>query len=136
MPERQHHGNTEETLGMNGARSVELGARSVERGKDTPSEADGFREFWQTYPKKTHKAEAMKAWRKLHPPLERVLEVIALWKPSRDWTEDGGKYIPNPASWLNGRRWEDDHAPTRGTASGNARGYEFERDADLSRFSG
>jgi hypothetical protein len=33
-----------------------------------------------------------------------------LWagKPkSRQWTDEGGKYIPHPATWLNNHRWED-----------------------------
>lgn len=29
-------------------------------------------------------------------------------KRSRDWQRDDGAYIPYPASWLNGRRWEDE----------------------------
>lgn len=27
---------------------------------------------------------------------------------SSDWQKDGGKYIPYPSTWLNGRRWEDE----------------------------
>ena len=27
---------------------------------------------------------------------------------SRDWQREDGAYIPYPASWLNGRRWEDE----------------------------
>ncbi|MNY63023.1 hypothetical protein D3C86_1999290 [compost metagenome] len=37
---------------------------------------------------------------------------------SHDWLKDGGKYVPMPTTWLNGRRWEDEvktnvhHLPT------------------------
>jgi len=24
------------------------------------------------------------------------------------WTKEGGKFIPHPATWINGRRWEDE----------------------------
>lgn len=30
---------------------------------------------------------------------------------SDQWRRDGGQYIPHAATWLNGRRWEDE-APT------------------------
>ncbi|TRO38611.1 hypothetical protein EQ832_12025 [Pseudomonas sp. ALS1131] len=25
-----------------------------------------------------------------------------------DWIKDGGQFVPLPASWLNGHRWEDE----------------------------
>jgi hypothetical protein len=31
------------------------------------------------------------------------------WQRAQDqWTKDGGQYIPNPATWLNQKRWEDE----------------------------
>jgi len=30
---------------------------------------------------------------------------------SESWNRDGGRYIPHPSTWLNGRRWEDELAP-------------------------
>ena len=29
-------------------------------------------------------------------------------KKTEDWMKDGGQYIPHAATWLNGRRWEDE----------------------------
>ena len=31
-------------------------------------------------------------------------------KRSEQWRRDNGDFIPHPASWLNGRRWEDEPA--------------------------
>ena len=36
-----------------------------------------------------------------------MLETIAWQRRSEQWLKDGGEFIPHPASWLNGRRWED-----------------------------
>ena len=72
---------------------------------------DGFPEFWTAYPRKKSKADAEKAWRKLAPSPELCQQIyasIAAQRGSADWRRDEGKFIPYPASWLNGRRWEDE----------------------------
>ena len=70
-----------------------------------------FERFWGAYPRKEAKTVAKKAFEKLAPDeslLLTMLEAIEQWKKTAQWQEDGGKYIPHPASWLNQRRWEDD----------------------------
>ena len=70
-----------------------------------------FDRFWAAYPKKKGKESARRAWRKLRPDMAlcRVMaSALDRQKQSEDWRRDGGKYIPYPASWLNGRRWEDE----------------------------
>lgn len=72
---------------------------------------DGFDEFWQAYPRKIAKASALKSWRKIRPNAElseTVMDALAKQKDSDAWKRDGGKFIPHPATWLNGRRWEDE----------------------------
>lgn len=72
---------------------------------------DGFAEFWSAYPKKVGKGDAEKAWRKAQPLLANkmpdVLAAIRAAAATDQWRKDGGQYIPNPATWLNQRRWED-----------------------------
>lgn len=80
--------------------------------KNTPSKGagKGFDEFWQAYPKKTAKQAALKAWNKLKPDgefLKIILNALEQQKQSVQWQKDGGQYIPYPATWLNGKRWED-----------------------------
>lgn len=70
-----------------------------------------FDEFWAAYPKKKGKDSAKKAWKKLKPDeelAEKILRAIEQQKTSKDWQKDGGQFIPYPATWLNGRRWEDE----------------------------
>lgn len=72
--------------------------------------ADGFDEFWTLYPRHEGKAAARKAWRKLCPlpPLEAIRTALEWQRCSTHWLERGGQFIPHPATYLNGRRWEDE----------------------------
>lgn len=81
--------------------------------KDPPLPPRGFEEFWEAYPKKKSKDDAIRAWRKKKPPLADVLAALAWQTKSHDWTKDGGAYIPYPASYLNGGGWKDEptHEP-------------------------
>jgi hypothetical protein len=72
---------------------------------------DDFTAFWKAYPRKIDKGEAFKAWQKIRPPrptLEAVLASITSLKTSRQWTEENGRFIPHPATWLNRRGWESE----------------------------
>lgn len=80
----------------------------------TPPLGDGFDRFWEKYPKKKSKGQAERAWKKLKPgePLQdRILDAIERAKTSDQWCRDQGKFIPYPATWLNGKRWEDEPDP-------------------------
>jgi hypothetical protein len=81
----------------------------------TPHKEDGadeaFDQFWQQYPNKVAKANALKAWKKIKPDdalLVKILASLTVAKDSDGWKKDEGKFIPHPATWLNGRRWEDE----------------------------
>ena len=78
-----------------------------------------FSLFWEEYPKKASKPDAVKAWEKLKPDsdtVEKIMAGLAEWKQSSEWSEKNGQFIPYPASWLNKRRWEDD-VPKRSSSS-------------------
>ena len=82
------------------------------KGKEKP--IDGFPEFWKAYPRKVAKADAEKAWAKLQPGAELrklILASVTRQAEGRDWRKDGGRFIPYPATWLNGRRWGDEENP-------------------------
>ena len=78
-------------------------------------ELDGlFDQFWSAYPRKEDKENARKAFAKLEPDAElmgTMLSAIEKQKNSAQWKENGGKFIPYPASWLNGKRWQDEVKP-------------------------
>ncbi len=83
----------------------------VPQGTDEQNTQMLFDRFWKAYPKKRDKLRARKAWIKLNPDMElcRVMaRALEQQKQSSDWLKDGGAYIPNPSTWLNNRRWEDE----------------------------
>lgn len=71
-----------------------------------------FDEFWAAYPRKQGKGAALKAWQKIHPDAQlhqAIIESVkAHAKNNPQWLKDNGQYIPNPSTWLNQRRWEDE----------------------------
>ena len=79
---------------------------------------DGFDAFYSAYPRKVNKPQAQKAWAKIKPSEHQAItEGLTRWKASRDWAKDDGQFIPHPATWLNGRRWEDDVMPAEAKQS-------------------
>ena len=72
---------------------------------------DDFNTFWAIYPKKVAKADARKAWaqtKDIRPELTNLLNAVKAACKTEAWMKDGGKYIPHPATWLRGERWDDE----------------------------
>lgn len=90
------------------------GETVVEKKSDNTvkeAQAENFERFWRSYPRKTAKQDALKAWLRIKPDEElaqRILFSLEQNKKSEQWQRDNGRYIPYPATWLNGRRWEDE----------------------------
>jgi len=84
--------------------------------KETYPEA--FVLFWKAYPRKTGKDTALKAWEKRKPPLAACLTALAWQTKQPQWTKDGGQFIPMPATWLTGGRWNDE--PSRASVGNGA----------------
>ena len=89
------------------------------RKRNTPLPPEGetralFAAFWDAYPKKKGKGYAEAAFAKAitKTDLHTMLTALQTHKKSTDWQKDGGQYIPYPATWLNGQRWEDEASET------------------------
>ncbi len=71
-----------------------------------------FRAVWAVYPRKVSKQDALKAFRDiqgLDEDLARtIIKAVKSARSTRQWNEDGGKYVPYPATWIRGRQWEDE----------------------------
>ena len=68
-----------------------------------------FDRFWAAYPRHDTKAEARKVFDKLNPDedlLAVMLNAIEQQKKSNQWADP--RYIPQPRTWLNQKRWEDE----------------------------
>lgn len=89
-------------------RTERIASREVV-GKVPETDA-GFAEFWAAYPRKANKPAALRAWHKHAPDaplLGRILSAVVAQRGSPQWVKEGGAFIPYPASWLNGERWND-----------------------------
>lgn len=77
--------------------------------------AGEFDRFWQAYPRKVGKADARKKFTreaKTHGAEHLIAEAerwAGLWHQAG--TEQ--QFIPHPATWLNGQRWDDEPPPTQ-----------------------
>jgi len=106
--------DSKNVLGLLLEDSKEEGKGMEGKGKEGNKERKGkpttesFEQFWSAYPKKIAKADAERAWDKIKPDLQLVLTSLNWQTKSDDWTKDGGKYIPYPASYLNAKRYEDE----------------------------
>ena len=68
-----------------------------------------FDRFWGSYPRKVERKKTLKAWlnAKDKPEIESLLKILENQKAGYQWTKEGGKFIPYPATWLNAGRWDD-----------------------------
>ena len=103
-----------------GGKSLESESESeseIESESEKRKAQDGwFDRFWKAYPRKVNRVGARKAFDKIKPDevlLEKMIAAIGKQIESEQWTKDGGQYIPHPATWLNGHRWEDELAPAK-----------------------
>lgn len=87
-----------------------IGENRQEKAKsNAPSEREAaFVRFWAAYPRKVGREAARKAFAKVKVDVTVLLHAIQEQKRSDQWVRDGGKFIPNPATWLNQSRWEDE----------------------------
>ena len=72
----------------------------LENTKTKEKHLKGFDEFWNLYPKKIAKADALKAWNKAIKS-KTADELLKLTKAYAEGKLPELKYIPYPASWLN-----------------------------------
>jgi len=73
---------------------------------------DEFIQFWSIYPKKVAKNDALKAFQKAMETVNVAVMINAVQAQLAcdAWAKEGGKYIPNPATWLNGGQWDNEYA--------------------------
>lgn len=76
---------------------------------------DLFAEFWATYPRKTNKADAAKAWAKLvNGQREKAVAGAAVMADAwRGQPEERIRFVPYPSTWLNAKSWENDPEEVR-----------------------
>lgn len=80
------------------------------KGQTNKSDDDsGFDQFYNLYPRKVQKERAKKSWKKLNKTdkvnaMDGLNAYIKYWNNKKVEKE----FVPHPATWLNGRSWEDE----------------------------
>lgn len=92
----------------------------------------GFDRFWEKYPRHLDREGALEAWQALapdDPTQERILRALEKALDSPQWLEEDGRYIPQAATWLRDRRW-DNLVPLRRSGCS----YDIEELEELAHF--
>lgn len=120
-----NHSNGKQVKSKFPVNENENGNENEERGTGTrPTGAAatprGFDRFWAAYPRRVGKQDALKAWGQLNPDdalVDQIVAGVERWKTCDQWTKDGGSFICYPATFIRGRRWEEDDRPDPPPAS-------------------
>lgn len=71
-----------------------------------------FELFWEVYPRKRAKLDALKAWQQtssVRPAIEEIIAALETMSEEHDWRDDPkGIYLPYPATWLRAGQWDDE----------------------------
>lgn len=68
-----------------------------------------FDEFWSLYPRKACKLDAAKAWDKITDDPDKIIGALKNQLAAKAFDlRDNKRFVPLPATWLRGHRWEDE----------------------------
>jgi hypothetical protein len=85
-----------------------------------PAVLAAFERFYQAYPRRVAKQKGLDAWLKLSPRTELIpVIMVAVERYAAEVRDTEPKFILHPATWLNGKRWEDE--PVNGNGNGHAK---------------
>jgi hypothetical protein len=73
------------------------------KSKSLRSGSEAFGKFWEAYPRKVGKGQALRAW----PGDDLLPEILAALEWQKPTWRDP-KFVKHPSTWLNGRCWEDE----------------------------
>jgi hypothetical protein len=93
-----------------------LGSNSNELRQGTRDEgltgardlAEMFSAFWGSYPCNIGRDMAWDVWKTMNPSesvAQKVMQGLDCWKQSRQWAEEGGRFIPRAAKFLADGYW-------------------------------
>lgn len=107
--------------GSLGIEQTSTSQRSVDDVK-TPATEQSFDDFWQSYPRRVGKGQALKAWKQALKiaTVEEIMVGVERYAKEREGGDP--KFVAHPSTWLNGHRWLDDPgANTVGNGNGARR---------------
>lgn len=87
------------------SRQMEDGEGEGRKVGDSP---DCFVAWYAAYPRHVGRVQAERAYRRALRDTSPEALLLAAQGAARHYAGTEAKYIPHPATWLNGRRWEDE----------------------------
>lgn len=98
---------TQDSADMTGQESANMRTPSVRESLKVESEKidRSFDDFYKSYPRHEAKADALKAWKALNPD-EVLIKRMAM--DLKRFASTERRFVPLPATYLRGRRWEDE----------------------------
>lgn len=75
-----------------------------------------FEQFWSDYPKKTGKKDCERRFSKLTAIERKRIEDTLSERVKTDENWSAGKFVPNPATYLNQGRWDDQYTKKPGVS--------------------
>ncbi|MGQ3214680.1 hypothetical protein [Shinella sp.] len=113
-------GDTETYLPKPADKPVLQVSRNVDTPDPLPSDGlaataagsrDPFEGFWNAFPRKYQKPKARSAWSNLAPDVstaERIIAAASAWAAHYEKHPIDKKWMPTPANWLSGERFDED----------------------------
>jgi len=97
--------------------------KKPKKGKNVTQTTKGFDNFWSEYPKKVKKKDAMRIWHRLglEDNANYIIGQLKAHKAQASWLDH--EFIPQPTTWLNGERWDDEIEQSGLTFAGNTPKY-------------
>ena len=79
---------------------IEIECESNKRQEANGTHRENFKKFWNLYPVKIGKEKAWGVWQHMSPDPETVCQALALWMKSRQWTQEGTRFVPLAENFL------------------------------------
>jgi hypothetical protein len=100
-------GQTPDSVGRKSALLEEkrLEEKNMATASGCRDTSEGFAQFWEAYPRKVKKPDALRAWKqtaKDRPPIDELLAHLI----GRTWGDDP-QFVPHPATFLRSHQWND-----------------------------
>lgn len=103
-----------------GRTNTEVGTSVTQSHAPDRNEIHPFTRFWELYPKKIDRDAAWTTWKNLNPSPDTaagILNSLEAWKKSGQWTEDGGRFVPDAANFLTKGYWRSSPPPAKKEAT-------------------
>jgi len=95
-----------------GADTINKNGKNAEKenNEHTHSAGSDFELWWKEYPIKVGKKAALKAWQnaKDKPTVNDMIVQLKKQCNQEQWKKENGRFIPNPAKYINEGRWDDE----------------------------